>query len=211
VRVLNAGVNGDTVAQGLKRLPAVLRRKPTCWWWRSGSTTACGTAAEVTEVGLRQILALAQGARVRVLLAGLRIPARHGEEHAAASARSTRVWRRIPRSSRARLLAAWPDSSPQLWRRPAPDGGRPEGLGREVRPPLELLLAEVERPAADAPFSRAITEETGTFIRIPTPSSMSERFPRCGKRKPVHNARGQGPFQRPWPWHRSCQRRACAI
>src|SRR5260221_1458821 len=28
VRVLNAGVNGDTVALGLKRLPAVLRRKP---------------------------------------------------------------------------------------------------------------------------------------------------------------------------------------
>ena len=149
VRVLNAGVNGDTVAQGLKRLPAVLRRKPDVLVVALGINDGLrGLPPEVTEVGLRQILTLAQGARVRVLLAGLRIPARHGEDHAR---RFGEIYPRLAAEFRVPLV---PDLLEGVAGQPAlnfGDGLHPtvEGqkrLAANVRPPLELLLAEVEAP-----------------------------------------------------------------
>ena len=57
VRVLNAGVSGDTVAQGLKRLPAVLRREPDVLVVALGINDGLrGLPPEATEVGLRQIV-----------------------------------------------------------------------------------------------------------------------------------------------------------
>ena len=147
VRVLNAGVNGDTVAQGLKRLPAVLRRKPDVLVVALGINDGLrGLPPEVTEVGLRQILTLAQGAQVRVLLAGFRIPARHGEEQAR---RFGEIYPRLAAEFRVPLV---PDLLDGVAGQPAlnfNDGLHPTVEGQKrvaenVRPPLELLLAEVE-------------------------------------------------------------------
>jgi acyl-CoA thioesterase-1 len=147
VRVLNAGVSGDTVAQGLKRLPAVLRRRPDVLVVALGINDGLrGLPPEVTEVGLRHILTLAQGAQVRVLLAGLRIPARHGEEHAR---RFGEIYPRLAAEFRVPLV---PDLLEGVGGNPAlnsSDGLHPtvEGqkrLAENVRPPLELLLAEVD-------------------------------------------------------------------
>lgn len=147
VRVLNAGVSGDTVAQGLKRLPAVLRRKPDVLVVALGINDGLrGLPPEVTEDGLRQILARAQGAQVRVLLAGLRIPARHGEEHAR---RFGEIYPRLAAEFRVPLV---PYLLEGVAGQPAlnyHDGLHPTAEGQKrvaenVRPPLELLLAEVE-------------------------------------------------------------------
>jgi acyl-CoA thioesterase I len=147
LRVLNAGVSGDTVAQGLKRLPAVLRRKPDVLVVALGINDGLrGLPPEVTEVGLRQILTLAQGARVRVLLAGFRIPARHGEEHAR---RFGEIYPRLAAEFRVPLV---PDLLEGVGGQPAlnfSDGLHPTAEGQKrlaenVRPSLELLLAEVE-------------------------------------------------------------------
>lgn len=148
LRVLNAGVSGDTVAQGLKRLPAVLRRKPDVLVVALGINDGLrGLPPEVTEVGLRQVLTLAQAARVRVLLAGLRIPpARHGEDHAR---RFGEIYPRLAAEFRVPLV---PDLLEGVGGQPAlnfSDGLHPtvEGqkrLAENVRPQLELLLAEVE-------------------------------------------------------------------
>jgi acyl-CoA thioesterase-1 len=147
VRVLNAGVSGDTVAQGLKRLPAVLRRKPDVLVVALGINDGLrGLPPEVTEVGLRQILTLAQEAQVRVLLAGLRIPARHGEEHAR---RFGEIYPRLAAEFRVPLV---PYLLEGVAGQPAlnfSDGLHPTGEGQKrlaenVRPALELLLAEVE-------------------------------------------------------------------
>src|SRR6266536_5398602 len=89
IRVINAGVSGDTVAQGLKRLPALLRRRPDVLVVALGINDGLrGLPPETTEGGLRQILTLAQAARVCVLLCGFRIPPRFGEEHARGGMRS---------------------------------------------------------------------------------------------------------------------------
>jgi acyl-CoA thioesterase-1 len=147
LRVLNAGVSGDTVAQGLKRLPAVLRRRPDVLVVALGINDGLrGLPPEATEVGLRQIVTLAQAARVRVLLAGLRIPARHGEEHA-------RRFREIyPRLAAEFHVPLVPDLLEGVGGQPAlnfSDGLHPTSedqkrLAENVRAPLELLLAEVE-------------------------------------------------------------------
>jgi acyl-CoA thioesterase I len=147
VRVLNAGVSGDTVAQGLKRLPAVLRRKPDVLVVALGINDGLrGLPPEVTEVGLRQILTLAQGARVRVLLAGLRIPARHGEEHAR---RFGEIYPRLAAEFRVPLVpyllegvAGQPALNFSDGLHPTAEGQK--RLAENVRPALELLLAEVE-------------------------------------------------------------------
>jgi acyl-CoA thioesterase-1 len=147
VRVLNAGVSGDTVAQGLKRLPAVLRRRPDVLVVALGVNDGLrGLPPEVTEVGLRQILTLARGARVRVLLAGFRIPARHGEEHAH---HFGEIYPRLAAEFRVPLVpyllegvAGQPALNFRDGLHPTAEGQK--RLAENVRPPLELLLAEVE-------------------------------------------------------------------
>src|SRR6266545_4677799 len=70
IRVINAGVSGDTVAQGLKRLPALLRRRPDVLVVALGINDGLrGLPPETAERGLRQILTLApvrRGARARL-------------------------------------------------------------------------------------------------------------------------------------------------
>jgi acyl-CoA thioesterase I len=147
VRVLNAGVSGDTAAQGLKRLPAVLRRKPDVLVVALGINDGLrGMPPEVTEAGLRQILVRAQAAHVRVLLAGLRISASHGDEHAR---RFGEIYPRLAAELRVPLvpfLLEGVAGQPALNYR---DGLHPtaEGqtlLARNVLASIELLLAEVE-------------------------------------------------------------------
>ena len=147
VRVLNAGVSGDTVAQGLKRLPSVLRRRPDVLVVALGINDGLrGLPPEVTEVGLRQIITVAQAARVRVLLAGVRIPALRGEEH---SRHFNEIYPRLAAEFRVPLV---PDLLEGVTGEPDltfSDGLHPtvEGqkrLAENVRPSLELLLAEIE-------------------------------------------------------------------
>lgn len=83
IRVVNAGVSGDTTAGGLRRVGWVLRQEPAVVVVGLGGNDALrGQPLEETEANLRQIVATARGAGASVLLLGMRIPTNYGPDYA---------------------------------------------------------------------------------------------------------------------------------
>lgn len=83
VRVVNAGVSGDTTAGGLRRIGWVLKQEPAIVVVGLGGNDALrGQPLEETEANLRQIVATARGAGADVLLLGMRIPTNYGPDYA---------------------------------------------------------------------------------------------------------------------------------
>ena len=82
VRVLNAGVSGDTTAGGLARLDWLLKQKPDILVLGLGANDGLrGLELDQTEKNLREIVRRAQGAGARVLLLGMMIPPNYGAEY----------------------------------------------------------------------------------------------------------------------------------
>lgn len=82
VRVLNAGVSGDTTAGGLARLDWLLKQKPDILVLGLGANDGLrGLELEQTEKNLREIVRRAQAADVRVLLLGMMIPPNYGADY----------------------------------------------------------------------------------------------------------------------------------
>lgn len=74
VRVLNAGVSGDTAARALARLPEVLKHRPDVVVVALGANDALGTGPlDETEAALGRIVGEARAAGARVLLVGVRL------------------------------------------------------------------------------------------------------------------------------------------
>jgi acyl-CoA thioesterase-1 len=83
VRVVNAGVSGDTSAGGLARLDWVLRLEPDVVVVELGPNDGLrGLPLEATEANLRRIVERARAAGARVLLAGMLIPPNYGPDYA---------------------------------------------------------------------------------------------------------------------------------
>jgi acyl-CoA thioesterase I len=83
VRVLNAGVSGDTTAGGLARLDWLLKQKPDVLVVGLGGNDGLrGLDLEVTEKNLRRIVRRAKDSGVRVLLLGMMIPPNYGPDYA---------------------------------------------------------------------------------------------------------------------------------
>jgi len=83
VRVVNAGVSGDTTSGGLRRLDWLLRQDPDLLVVELGANDALrGQSVEGIEKNLRAIVGRAREAGVPVLLVGLRIPPSYGAEYA---------------------------------------------------------------------------------------------------------------------------------
>jgi len=147
VRVLNAGVSGDTVAQGLARLPAVLRHRPDILVVALGINDGLrGLPLEETEAGLRRIVSEAQTGGALVLLAGVHIPPAPDQDRAR---RFDEIYPRLAAAYRIPLVPDLLDgvagNSDLLF----PDRLHPNAAGHarlaeNVRPQLELLLAQVE-------------------------------------------------------------------
>jgi acyl-CoA thioesterase-1 len=143
VRVLNAGVSGETAAEGLARLDGVLGRRPDVLVVALGINDGLrGLPVADTEAALRAILDRARAAGVPVLLVGMRI--------APDDERARRFNDLYPRLA-AELRLPWvPDLRAPVVGRPEllfPDGLHPNAAGHErlaeaVRPVLEQLLAE---------------------------------------------------------------------
>jgi len=75
VEIVNAGVSGDTSAGGLARIDWVLRSDPELLVLELGANDALrGQPLENIETNLRQIIARARAAGVRVLLLGMDVP-----------------------------------------------------------------------------------------------------------------------------------------
>lgn len=82
VRVINAGVSGDTTAGGLARLDWLLGQKPAVLVVGLGANDGLrGLPLEETEKNLREIVRRAKQAGARVLLLGMRIPPNYGPDY----------------------------------------------------------------------------------------------------------------------------------
>lgn len=82
VRVLNAGVSGDTTAGGLARLDWLLKQKPDVLVVGLGGNDGLrGLDLAETEKNLREIVRRAKDSGARVLLLGMRIPPNYGPEY----------------------------------------------------------------------------------------------------------------------------------
>jgi len=83
VRVVNAGVSGDTSAGGLSRLDWVLRLEPDVVVVELGPNDGLrGLPLDATEANLRRIVERIEAAGARVLLVGLLIPPNYGPDYA---------------------------------------------------------------------------------------------------------------------------------
>jgi acyl-CoA thioesterase I len=84
IRIVNAGVSGDTTAGGRARLEWLLRQHPdvlvVCL---GGNDGLRGLSVEQTEANLAAILSRAKAAGARVLLVGIKLPPTYGEEYTA--------------------------------------------------------------------------------------------------------------------------------
>jgi acyl-CoA thioesterase-1 len=81
-RVVNAGVSGDTSAQGLNRLDAVLDLHPEIVIVALGANDGLrGTPVEETKRNLDTIIRRLKENDVKVLLAGMEIPPNYGQQY----------------------------------------------------------------------------------------------------------------------------------
>lgn len=87
IRVVNAGVSGDTTTGGLERLDWLLKQRPDVLVVGLGANDAFrGQPVSRIEANLTAIVRRAKAAGARVLLLGMRIPTNYGPEYADAFA-----------------------------------------------------------------------------------------------------------------------------
>jgi acyl-CoA thioesterase-1 len=148
IRVVNAGKSGDTVSQGLGRLPSVLRLRPAVLVVALGINDALrGLPVEDAEAALRRILDEAGAGGTRPVLVGFRAPRPQVEG-------SLRAYEAMyARLAAERRLAFVPDLLAGVAGRSEllfADGLHPNAAGQQrlalnVTRSLELVLAELER------------------------------------------------------------------
>jgi acyl-CoA thioesterase-1 len=156
VRVINAGVSGDTTAKALARLPAVLKRRPDVLVVALGANDGLSREPLVgTEAALERIVLDARASGARVLLVGVRLATGEAAPRVGDTAgdeeRARALSGMFPRVAAAHrvplvadLLAGVAGQGDLLF----PDRLHPNAAGQarlaeNVRPHLELLLAEV--------------------------------------------------------------------
>jgi len=87
IRMVNAGVSGDTTTGGLGRLGYLLEQKPDVLVVALGANDALrGQPVDRIESNLRAIVARGKAAGVRVVLAGMRVPTNYGPDYTEAFA-----------------------------------------------------------------------------------------------------------------------------
>ncbi len=102
IRVVNAGVSGDTTSGGLDRLPWLLEQKPDLLVVGLGVNDAFrGHPVDRIEANLRTIVKQAKAAGVRVLLLGMRVPTNYGPDYTETFAA---IYPRIAKSEKTGLM-----------------------------------------------------------------------------------------------------------
>jgi acyl-CoA thioesterase-1 len=82
VRVVNAGISGDTTAGGLARLDWLLGQRPRLLVVGLGANDGLrGLSLDETEANLRRIVSEARRAGVEVLLLGMLLPPNYGPDY----------------------------------------------------------------------------------------------------------------------------------
>jgi acyl-CoA thioesterase-1 len=152
VRVINAGVSGDTTAGGLSRLSWLLGQHPSVLVVGLGAND--GLRAQplaAIDSNLREIIRRAQAAGTRVLLLGMRIPPNYGpyaDQFAA-------LYPKIARELNVPLVPFLLDKVGGIRSLNQADGIHPTAKGQEivaktVRPYVEKVLAETAAKGATA-------------------------------------------------------------
>jgi acyl-CoA thioesterase-1 len=149
VRVLNAGVSGDTSAGGVRRLNWLLAQHPDVVVVGLGSNDGLrGLPLEVTESNLRQIVIRARESQAHVLLLGNMVPPNYGPDYAPKFAA---VYARIAKDLDVPLVPFLLEGV----------GGRPElNQGDGIHPTVEghRVMAETVFPKLEAIVARLETE-----------------------------------------------------
>ena len=157
IRFVNAGVSGDTTAGGLSRLGWFLRQKPDVLVVSLGGNDALRALdVEMTESNLRQILAEAQEAGVRLLLTGMLAPPNLGPEY---TERFQSLYPRLAEELGVPLVPFLLEGVAAVEELNQSDGIHPTAEGQErlaevVLPYLKAVLADGER-RQDSPLPKA--------------------------------------------------------
>lgn len=102
VRVVNAGVSGDTTSGGLDRADWLLEQKPDLLVVGLGVNDAFrGQPVDRIEANLRAIVTRAKAAGVRVLLLGMRVPTNYGPDYTEAFAA---IYPRVAQAEKVELM-----------------------------------------------------------------------------------------------------------
>ncbi|HEV8472246.1 MAG TPA: arylesterase [Methylomirabilota bacterium] len=129
-RVVNAGVNGDTSAGGLRRLDWALRARPEIVIVALGANDGLrGLPVAPLRDNLTRIVQRARAAGARVLLTGMRVPPNYGDEYAGAFAAVFPTVARATGASLAPFLLDGVAGDPRLNQ---PDGVHPTADGQRV-------------------------------------------------------------------------------
>jgi acyl-CoA thioesterase-1 len=143
VRVLNAGVSGDTTAGGLNRLDWILQQAPEILVVELGGNDALrGQSLENIEANLRQIVRRAREHGAGVLLLGMDLPTNYGPDYTRGFAD---IYERVARDEGATLVPGFVREvglDPNLLQ---PDGLHPTAEGQRrlatsLVPALEQML-----------------------------------------------------------------------
>jgi len=150
VRVINAGVSGDTSAGGLRRLRWLLAQHPAVVVVGLGGNDALrGQPVGEIDRNLRAIVAQARQAGAQVLLLGMQIPPNYGPDYTAAFAA---IYPRVARDLQVPLVPFLLAGVGGISELNQADGIHPTAAGQvkvaaNVKPYLEDLLRQSRRAA----------------------------------------------------------------
>ena len=150
VRVINAGVSGDTTAGGVRRLRWLLAQHPAVVVVGLGGNDALrGQPPAEIERNLREIVTQARQAGARVLLLGMQIPPNYGPDYTSAFAA---IYPRIARELHVPLVPFLLTGVGGVAELNQADGIHPTAAGQvkvaaNVKPYLEELLRQSRRAA----------------------------------------------------------------
>jgi acyl-CoA thioesterase-1 len=147
VRLLNAGVSGDTSAGGLRRLEWLLAQHPAVVVVALGSNDGLrGLPLEETESNLRRIVTRAGEAGGRVLLLGMMVPPNYGPDYAP---RFAAIFPRLAKELAVPLVpfllegvGGRPDLNQGDGIHPTPEGHRL--MAQTVFPKLEAIVSKLD-------------------------------------------------------------------
>lgn len=152
VRVINAGVSGDTTAGGLSRLDWLLNQHPGVVIVGLGANDGLRALplAEI-DTNLREIIRRSQAAGARVLLLGMRIPPNYGPY----ADQFTALYPKIAKDLNVPLVPFLLEGVGGIRSLNQSDGIHPTAQGQEivaktVRPYLEKMLAAAPAKSAAA-------------------------------------------------------------
>jgi acyl-CoA thioesterase-1 len=151
VRVVNAGVSGDTTAGGVSRLDWILRQSPDIVVVELGANDGLrGLDLGEAEANLRQIITRARAAGADVLLLGMQMPPSHGPEYAE---RFRDLYPRLARELSVALVPFLLDGVGGSARLNQADGIHPDAEGQRILATnvLAKLRPLVHERAARAP------------------------------------------------------------